>query len=425
MQTFTLQTDFVDEAAERGVIAAVARNPALYWELIDLLPAGVFACEPDAWERVARAIEAEEKPEAPEWEPAADPKEAATTLADLLQRRLLAQEQERLAAALYDMDKPAAETASLLEEAASRVQAAIRETQAGKLQWAADLLPDVLQEAEKRRQERERTGKACIGLPTGIERLDAYLGGMNEGLYILAGAPGMGKTTLALQIAATVTKEAPVIYVTFENSPENLTLKAIASRARVNPQDVQRGWADVSALRQAAEAWRPVANRLALIEGTSRLTLGQVRAKALQAMNRHKADKCLVIVDYLQLWAKASEELRGFQSVRERVEALGSQLRELATRLHSPVLALASQNRAQGDYGGGKGAANLDSLKESGDLEYTADAVLFLTQAKERQATPPARAVDLTLAKNRNGDIGKVELIFRPDIGDFREVARR
>jgi replicative DNA helicase len=142
-------------------------------------------------------------------------------------------------------------------------------------------------------------------------------------------------------------------------------------------------------------------------------------------MNRHKADKCLVIVDYLQLWAKASEELRGFQSVRERVEALGSQLRELATRLHSPVLALASQNRAQGDYGGGKGAANLDSLKESGDLEYTADAVLFLTQAKERQATPPARAVDLTLAKNRNGDIGKVELIFRPDIGDFREVARR
>lgn len=193
----------------------------------------------------------------------------------------------------------------------------------------------------------------------------------------------------------------------------------------VNPQDVKRGWADVSALRQAAEAWRPVANRLALIEGTSRLTLGQVRAKALQAMNRHKADKCLVIVDYLQLWAKASEELRGFQSVRERVEALGSQLRELATRLHSPVLALASQNRAQGDYGGGKGAANLDSLKESGDLEYTADAVLFLTQAKERQATPPARAVDLTLAKNRNGDIGKVELIFRPDIGDFREVARR
>ncbi len=71
------------------------------------------------------------------------------------------------------------------------------------------------------------------------------------------------------------------------------------------------------------------------------------------------------------------------------------------------------------------GAAALDSLKESGDLEYTADAVLFLTQAKESQATPPARAVDLTLAKNRNGDIGKVELIFRPDIGDFREVARR
>ena len=66
----------------------------------------------------------------------------------------------------------------------------------------------------------------------------------------------------------------------------------------------------------------------------------------------------------------------------------------------------------------------LDSLKESGDLEYAADVVLFLTEAQERCATPPARAVDLTIGKNRHGDTGKIGLIFRPDLGTLREEAR-
>ena len=99
-------------------------------------------------------------------------------------------------------------------------------------------------------------------------------------------------------------------------------------------------------------------------------------------------------------------------------------LRELALGLHSPVLALASQNRSAGNYGNGKGSAALDSLKESGDLEYAADVVLFLTEAQERCATPPARAVELTVAKNRQGDTGKLSLIFRPDLGTMREEAR-
>src|SRR5262250_3183693 len=66
----------------------------------------------------------------------------------------------------------------------------------------------------------------------------------------------------------------------------------------------------------------------------------------------------------------------------------------------------------------------LDALKESGDLEDAADVVLFLTEAQERCATPPARAVELTVAKNRHGDTGKVGLIFRPDLGTIREEAR-
>jgi replicative DNA helicase len=343
---------------------------------------------------------------------------------DLHQRRLLAAAQERLAQALFDATTPATDIVTLLEEEALRVQAALRTSTAGRLQWASALLPQVLADAEARRLQRETTGSAVLGVSTGLAQLDSVLGGLNEGLHLLAGPPGMGKTTLALQVAAAATTDVPVVMVTFEHAPANLTLKLLCTRAGVNGRDVQRGYADLAKLQAAAETCEPLAQRLAVVEGSSQLTVAQVRAQARRAMRQHQAQRCLVIVDYLQLWAKVAEDLRGNFSVRERVDMLGGLLRELALGLRSPVLALASQNRSAGNYGNGKGTAALDSLKESGDLEYAADVVLFLTEAQERCATPPARAVELTVAKNRHGDTGKLTLIFRPDLGTMREEAR-
>ena len=86
------------------------------------------------------------------------------------------------------------------------------------------------------------------------------------------------------------------------------------------------------------------------------------------------------------------------------------------------MLALASQNCSVGNDGNGTGSAALDSLKESGDLEYAADVVVCLTEAQERCATSPARAVELTVAKHRHGETGKVGLIFRLDLGTIGEA---
>lgn len=423
MKGYNLSDDFVDAELERATLAAIAQAPALYWELLDTLPAGAFAAEPETWEAIAAAIEAEAPARVPDgWKPASDPHACAQRLADLFQRRLLAEAQERLAQALHNPDVPASELATMLETEAASVQAAIRETASGRLTWASDLLDAVLRAAEERARQLRETGNPVPGLPTGIPRLDNRIGGLQEGLSLLAGAPGVGKTTLALQTAGHVSRFAPCVYVTFENSPLNLSLKAICAHGGVNPLDVARGTADLQKLHAGAASWREIASRIALIEGTAALSVAQIRATALRAMNRHKSDRCLVIVDYLQLMAKASAELRGMATVRERVETLGAMLRELSTRLRSPVLALASQNRAEGRYGADKGSAELGSLKESGDLEYGADLVLFLTPAQGRQAIAPARAVDLTIAKNRNGETGRIELIFRPDVGTLREV---
>lgn len=425
MDPYHLQDDFLDQAAEQALIAAIAHTPTLYFEYLDLLAPDVFATEIAAWRQVALAIEAEQPPPLPApWRPAADPQATAQRLADLYQRRLLAAAQERLAQALYDATIPAATLAALLEEEALRVQEALRATAASRLQWASDLLPEVLAEAAIRRRQWEDSGIPVQGLATGITGLDDVLNGLNAGFHLLGGPPGMGKTTLAWQLATHVARAAPVLFVTFEHAPANLLLKALCTRAGVNPQAVQRGQANLELLWRAATAWQPSAQRLALIDGSSRLTVAQVRAHALQAMHRHEAAHCLVIVDYLQLWAKMAEDLRGGMQVRERVELLGGALRELAMHLNSPVLALASQNRSAGNYGNGKGSAALDSLKESGDLEYAADTVLFLVEAPERQAQSPARAVDLVVAKNRHGAMGKIALIFRPDLGTLREEAQ-
>jgi replicative DNA helicase len=425
MQSYHLTDEFTDIEAEQALLASLMQSPGLYWDLLDLLTPEVFSHETRTWQALALALETGQSPSLPpDWLPASDPHATAHRLVDLHQRRLLAVAQERLAQALFDETTPAPDIVALLEEEALRVQAILRDTTADRLQWASALLPQVLADAESRRRQREETGSAVLGVTTGLTQLDNLLGGLSEGLYLLAGPPGMGKTTLALQVAAAATRDVPVVVMTFEHAPANLTLKLLCGRAGVNLRDVQRGYADVAKLRHAAEAWEPVAQRLAVVEGRSQLTVAQVRAQARRAMRQHHAERCLVVVDYLQLWAKVAEDLRGNFSVRERVDMLGGLLRELALGLRSPVLALASQNRSAGNYGTGKGSAALDSLKESGDLEYAADVVLFLTEAQECSATLPARAVELTVAKNRHGDTGKVGLIFRPDLGTMREEAK-
>jgi len=159
------------------------------------------------------------------------------------------------------------------------------------------------------------------------------------------------------------------------------------------------------------------AQNLALIEGNARTTLSMISGRALQAMHRRKAEKCLVVIDYLQRMAHQA----GYQNLRESVGALTLQLREVSRRLASPILSVSSQSR-QG-YQQGKTNPFLETLKESGDIEYSADAVMILQEDDKRGTTPAARNLNLLIVKNRYGEAGmSVPLTFKPALGEFRET---
>jgi replicative DNA helicase len=418
MGQINLTDEHKDPQLERRFLAALSQDPELYWELG---PREEHFTEHAAdFTGRKEAIEAEETPPvAPDgWAPTEDPAGALETLKNLWQRRELASLQEALGKRM-NSGEPAAPILEDFEEEAAQIRGELQSGDAGALRPNEDVLSEVLTEAEEARQHYQATGDPIRGVKTGISRLDEITGGLQPGLTILSGGPGIGKTTLALQIGADAADEGvPTLYVTFENSPGQLVLKGMGRVGDVNPKEIRRGTVPLEQTRAAAEEWKEKARRLAFIEGRSDLSTGQIRGKARRLLARYGADRCLVVVDYLQLYAKASSDLSDSEGLRERVEQMGQRLRELSMRLRSPVLAISSQSRSAGYSGGG--SADLDTLKESGDLEYGADVVAILTEPDDRQATDPAAPVDLTIAKNRNGETGRVELIFRPDRGTMR-----
>ncbi len=292
-----------------------------------------------------------------------------------------------------------------------------------QVRWAEGMVDGVLEDAARTQRDREN-GRQTLGLPTGIPGLDRVLNGLSaRGLYILGGAPGAGKTSLSIQISCVVAQQAPVLYLTYENAADNLVLKSICRLAGIQPSAVERGRADLDRLAGGARSFAAIAPRLAFLEGTSRMTLDILRREAEHVMDIH-GGPCLLVVDYLQRMAVHQQH----GSMGDNVSALSLGLRELASKLDSPILAISSLSRV-GSYD----TPTLQGLQGSEDLEFAADVVLLLGIRQDvslsskaiAKATIGSRLLDLVVAKNRYGEaMRKISLMFRPTVGDFEEDTR-
>jgi len=286
---------------------------------------------------------------------------------------------------------------------------------------------------------RRNDDRKWLGLDCGFKHLNEVLNGLTTGVFILAGAPSCGKTTLAKQIADHVaaTERVPVLFWSFEQSREELRIKSLARLASVDSRLIWKG-------RTAKEeTWQDVVEagnnyllqqgpHLTVIEAGREDTLDRIRTTALLAKHKAGGDKpVLLVIDYLQIIpaGRAAPD-----TIRERIDWHLSELRRLARDLESPVLVVSSENREA--YKENK-KPTLAALKESGGIEYSADAVICLWSekkaagngadvgalpggSKRRKEEQKERPVVACVLKNRNGELTKVKLTFIPAWAEFR-----
>lgn len=278
-------------------------------------------------------------------------------------------------------------------------------------------------------KERRSSTRKWTGLDSGFKHLNEVLNGLTAGVYVFAGAPSCGKTTLLKQIADHVAEEeaVPVLFFSFEQSAEELRIKSLARGALVNSRDIWKGTADEeqwAEVEKASSAFMNGAGRhLTIVEAGREDTLDHIRLAALGAKLKAGDDRpILLVVDYLQIIPAG--DARDYDSIREKVDWHLSELRRLSRELNSPVLVISSENRAA--YAGNE-KPSLSALKESGGIEYSADAVICLWHDSKESAQltkddPSGLRVDrvvLLVLKNRNGELASINLNFTPAHASF------
>ncbi len=264
-------------------------------------------------------------------------------------------------------------------------------------------------------QIEERGDSAGLGVPTGIKTLDEKTGGLQPSdLILLAGRPGLGKTSLALcfiEHAALRAGKTCAIF-SLEMSELQVVQRLISMVAEIDGNRIRRGRLTLPELQAISDASGHLQQAQIFVEESSRLTVTDILAKSrrLQA-ERGKLD--LIVIDYLQLIEGIGEDDNRVQEVAKISRAL----KAIARELEVPVVALSQLSRQIETRGT---EPMLSDLRESGALEADADLVMFLWQ-KDQQDRKDG-VVRLKLAKHRNGPTADIDLHFEAELTRFRDL---
>lgn len=265
------------------------------------------------------------------------------------------------------------------------------------------------------------------GIATGFPDCDRMTSGLqNAEMIVIAGRPGTGKTSLAMNIAEFVVLETklPVGVFSLEMSSRSLVMRMIASRSRVNLRSIQQGFMSERDFPKLTSAAGRMSNAPLYIDDTAGLTIMQLRAKARRMQSQWGIK--LFIIDYLQLMRSGSRR----ENRQQEVSDIAESIKGLSKELNVPIVALSQLNRGvEKDKGR---PPQLSDLRESGSIEQTADLVGLLYRPTRRSRddddnTPDdqsAVAVTLNIAKQRNGPTGDVNLTFLKPYTRFESAAK-
>lgn len=279
----------------------------------------------------------------------------------------------------------------------------------------SDVVRATLDDLERRQQARQ--AGECIGIPTGLQRLDALTGGWRGGqLIVLAGRPGMGKSAAMLHFArAAAVAGVPVCVFSAEMPNTQLAGRMLVGGSGVNSGSFRVGSVDADGWRELERAAAELSALPVYINDRANITIGAIRS---QCKAMHRRGRCgMVIIDYLQLLDTA---MRNPNTTREReIAAASRSAKLLAKELDVPVILLSQLSRKIEERT--DKTPMLSDLRESGAIEQDADIVAFVDRPAMygrteldagRYGTIPAEGVGLLhIAKNREGATGCV--IFR------------
>jgi replicative DNA helicase len=265
----------------------------------------------------------------------------------------------------------------------------------------------------------ERPDQILTGIPSGYDDWDAITHGLNPGnLIIIAGRPGMGKSSFAINVAQHVAeRQGKVGVFSLEMSVSELAMRILASESEVPLRKRRPSDRDWERIHRAA---RRIAEAGIYIDDSASPTLLEVASKARRLKLEKGLD--LLVIDYLQLMQAGGR----YDNRNLEIGAITRGLKALAKELAIPVVALSQLSR-QPERRGSDHRPQLADLRESGAIEQDADLVAFIYRDEiyNPENEDSQGLAELIVAKNRNGQTGTVELAFFGETTTFRSLSRR
>lgn len=309
--------------------------------------------------------------------------------------------------------QPEGSVEELLDRAEAEIFAVAEQRQVNPIYRINDLLEEGIKQIE----EQIKTQTGVTGVATGFAKLDELLSGLQKSdMVILAARPSVGKTALALNIAAHVTTDLKMgaLLFSLEMSKEQLVKRLLCMVGHVDSQRLRTGFLAREEFPSIQRAAGKLSQAQLFIDESASINVLELRSKARRHAAQHPID--LLIIDYLQLMSSGA---RG-ENRQVEIAEISRAVKGLARELKIPVLALSQLSReAEKDD---SGIPKLSHLRESGAIEQDADVVLMLSRPKAYESEGRDNVLRLDVAKQRNGPTGFVELLFEKNYQRFRSL---
>ncbi|MGN0255302.1 MAG: replicative DNA helicase [Chordicoccus sp.] len=259
------------------------------------------------------------------------------------------------------------------------------------------------------------------GIETGFIDLDYKTSGFqNSDLILIAARPSMGKTAFALNIAEHIAfhNNLPCALFSLEMSGAQLMNRLISLESHVDAQKLRNGKLSDEEWSKVVEASGVIANSGLIIDDTPSISLNEFRAKARKY--KMDADIKIIFIDYLQLMTGSG---KASDNRQQEIADISRALKSLARELNIPVVALSQLNRSvetRDDH-----RPMMSDLRESGAIEQDADVVMFIYRDDYyHKDTEEKNVAEIIIAKQRNGPIGTVKLVWLPEYTKFANMKK-